>query len=315
MEKTFRTPWRPEGSVAPIDLSRPMLLLGSCFAANIGSRLRYDMAPATVNPTGTLFNPQSIANVCLAALHGATSEYELHGELWDSWLLPTEFSSPDRPTAEKAGADALQTLREALLASGTLIVTFGTAVVYVLTRPPYPVVSNCHKQPSSLFVRDMLSVQNVVSTWQALVEEVRQVNPSLRIIFTVSPVRHVRDGMHVNTLSKATLQLAVDTLVRTLPDCDYFPAYEIMLDDLRDYRWCAEDMAHPSPEAADYIYRLFCDTLFTADDRKALEKGHTLRTRLCHRPLHPDTHAAARFAEDTKEMADRFLADHPLFYL
>lgn len=310
-DNTFRTVFKPEPAAEPLDLTRPVLLMGSCFADNIGSRLRRDMIDAIVNPAGTLFNPLSISSVCEMALSGEIPSYEQHGELWDSWWLPTEFSSPDADKAQQAAATAMSRLRQALRTAGTMIVTFGTAVVYLLAEKPYPVVSNCHRQPSSRFLRDMVTPENIVTAWQEFIDIVRRENPTLRFIFTVSPVRHVRDGMHINTLSKATLQLAVDRLLRSHENCHYFPAYEIMLDDLRDYRWCDRDMAHPSPQAADYIYSLFCRTWLSETDRKMVERARCLRSRMDHRLLHPDTKTAAAFVQATADMLAALQREYP----
>lgn len=306
----FRTLCIPTPS-EPLSLSRPWLMLGSCFTGNIGARLRQRMVNVAVNPTGILFNPLSIAAVIRRALDGKEPEYEQHGEMWNSWMLPGEFSSPNADEARRLGREAFATLRESLMSASTLIVTFGTAIIYALARPPYSVVANCHKRPAAEFIRDMLPPAEIVRVWGELLRDLTLRRPDLRIIFTVSPVRHLKEGFHANTLSKATLQLAVAGILRECPAAEYFPAYEILNDDLRDYRFYADDMAHPSPLAIDYIYSRFEETYLSESDRRLLDEAMTLRRRLDHRPLHPDSEAARRFAADTERLLTDFLAAHP----
>lgn len=310
----FRTEYKAVASASPIDLHRPVLLLGSCFADNIGAILRSHMVNAVVNPAGTLFNPQSIANVINAALDGVSPEYENHDGMWNSWLLPGEFSDSDRAEAEKKAASALAALRDALDTAGTIIVTFGTAIIYALARPPFTVVSNCHRRPSDTFFRDMLPVEAIAAAWDKCIERIRRNNPETRFIFTVSPVRHVKEGFHANTLSKSTLHLALATLERLHPACEYFPSFEIMNDDLRDYRFTGADMQHPTPEAVEYIYEKFSETYFTSSDRTLLEKADKLRRRLNHRPLHPDSDEARRFADETDRQLAALLASAPFLH-
>lgn len=310
MADTFRTVCNPAPAEA-LSLQRPWLMLGSCFTGNIGSRLRRRMVNVAVNPTGILFNPLSIAAVVRRALDGKEPEYELHGDLWNSWMLPGEFSSTDRDEALRLGREAFATLREALMSASTMIITFGTAIIYALARPPYSVVANCHKRPAAEFIRDMLPPAEIIRVWGELLSDLRLRRPDLRIIFTVSPVRHLKEGFHANTLSKATLQLAIAGILRECPGAEYFPAYELLNDDLRDYRFYAEDMTHPSPTAVDYIYRRFEETYLSEADRKTLDEALALRRRLEHRPLHPDTDAARRFAAETDRLLTAFLAAHP----
>lgn len=300
MDNTFRTVYRPVRE-EPLDLRRPVLMMGSCFTDNIGAALRRRMADVVHNPAGTLFNPQSIANVINAALAGVTPEYVNHDGLWNSWLLPGEFSSPNPAEAAERGTKAMERLNEALHTAGTLIVTFGTAIVYSLAYPPFTVVTNCHKRPASEFFRDMLSPENIAAVWDRLITRLRNDNPDLRIIFTVSPVRHLKEGFHANTLSKSILHLAVERLVHLHERCGYFPAYEIVNDDLRDYRFFDRDLQHPSPQAVDYIYSMFEETYITEEDRKILARALKIRQRLEHRPLHPDSDQGRLFAAETQD--------------
>lgn len=309
--ETFRTVYRAVPSPMPLSPEGRMLLLGSCFTDNVGAELRRRMVPASVNPTGTLFNPLSIARVITAALDSLVPKYEEHDGHWDSWLLPGKFSAETRDEAEALGNAALTELCEELYEADTLIVTFGSAIVYALARPPYDVVANCHKQPSSTFFRDMLAPSNIAAEWIPLLARLRSINPRLRVILTVSPVRHLREGFRSNSLSKATLLLAAEQICRATDACDYFPAYEIVTDDLRDYRFYADDMAHPSRQAVEYVYSLFEQTYFDAAGRALLDEALSLRRRLEHRPLHPGSDEDVRFRAATADALEAFLTAHP----
>lgn len=309
LDNTFRTVC-PIKSAKPLSLDR-ILLLGSCFTNNIGERLQRHMVNASVNPTGILFNPESIRTVIDFALDNKPIIAESSQGNYFSWLLSGDFTHTDKDIFLSKAEEAFSTLRNDLTNAKTLIVTFGTAIVYALMQPPFIVVANCHKQPSHLFMRDMLTSGAIVAGWQKTIARLRLINPELRIIFTVSPVRHIKEGFHANTISKSILHIAIDTLTRTIENCEYFPAYELMLDDLRDYRFCAEDMAHPSSQAADYIFNRFVETYFTEQDKKLLANAAKLTRRLQHRTLRPDTQDAIEFANETQRLVAEFLTANP----
>lgn len=280
-----------------LDAGQGVLLLGSCFTDNIGERLAASGVKAGVNPGGVQYNPASIASLLRAAMKGGLppeSVFTYEGRT-RCWLFPTRFSSADASLASLLFADTLASLREALLEASTLIVTLGTAWVYEHRRtglsPFEGVVGNCHKVPAAEFSRRRLGVEEIVADWACLVDEVRRfraahgVADPLRLIFTVSPIRHFKDGAHENTLSKGTLHLAVAALVESVADSDYFPAYELLCDDLRDYRFYAEDMVHPSPVAADYIWKHFQAVYYTEADRVLMSARARALRAAGHHPL------------------------------
>lgn len=280
-----------------LDAGQGVLLLGSCFTDNIGERLSRGGVAACVNPGGVQYNPVSIAMLLRASMRGALPPHGIftHEGRTRCWLLPTRFSSADNSLASGLFADALATLREALLTVPALIVTFGTAWVYehrpTATSPYCGVVGNCHKVCAAEFSRRRLGMEEIVADWESLVDEMRRfraahgVSDPLRLIFTVSPIRHFKDGAHENTLSKGTLHLAVASLVENVADSDYFPAYELLCDDLRDYRFYAEDMVHPSSVAVDYIWEHFQAVYYTDADRMLMcARARALRAA-GHRPL------------------------------
>jgi hypothetical protein len=182
--------------------------------------------------------------------------------------------------------------------SQVLIITFGTAYVYE-SKKTQNVVSNCHKLPAAEFNRRLMSIDEIVNMWSLLIADLRVVNPGLKIIFTVSPIRHLADGAHGNQVSKSSLLLAVERLCSQLDDLLYFPAYEIMIDDLRDYRFYASDMTHPSDVAVDYIYEIFSQSFFSEETRNLAQECEKLTRRLTHRHMTDDLLAIEKFNQST----------------
>ena len=229
---------------------------------------------------------------------------------WHSFSHHSSFSSIDANAMLENINYRLKEAHLALTSASTLIVTFGTAWVYYLAST-HKVVSNCHKLPSATFVRRLMSIDEIVNQWKDVMERLRQINPTISMIFTVSPIRHLRDGAHENQLSKSILHLAINRLMQDDAQLIYFPAYEIMNDDLRDYRFYASDMTHPSEEAVDYIYDLFGKSFF--DDTTAqiaIECQHLTR-RLSHRPMSDDQESVNRFISSTQELKDKLLQRYP----
>lgn len=292
--------------------------MGSCFADEIGMRMRGTMWDVAVNPCGTLFNPSSIARTLRLAIRNEAHSHIRYTErngICASWDFPSQFSDTTPEGNRQRCHSALSRLREYLSDAEFLIVTFGTAWVFYPAGGDVP-VANCHKYPSQCFRRQRLSVDEIVADWSALLLELHAFNPRLRLIFTVSPVRHVADTLHGNNLSKSTLHLAIDTLISNpspLP-LTYFPAYEILIDDLRDYRFYAEDCAHPSPQSVDYVWEKFKNEAVDPDSLLIIRQGEKLLSRLRHRPL-VDTPESRQFSIESRRLLDDFLRKHPyLFY-
>lgn len=235
----------------------PCVLLGSCFSQYMGERMQIHDVPAIYNPLGTLFNPASIDLLLRAmddeALQTSSVFYaEVDGE-WRSWLADTKLkaATPEECAAQvKARLDAL---RMHLQEAAYLFVTLGTCVCYELQESG-AVVTNCHRQPGRLFVERTLNQATCEAMLNRIVQKAHSLNPDIQVVFTVSPYRYKKYTLHGSQLAKATLLLAVDEVCRTHSGCLYFPAYEIVMDELRDYAFYAEDMLHPSAEAADYIW-------------------------------------------------------------
>ena len=261
-----------------------ILLLGSCFADHIGAKFAEHYFQTTINPLGTLYNPASIALSITDSQHSIPdSRLIYHNGLWHSMMHHGTFSGKDKAAAQARCLDGYERLQRALKEATTVIVTFGTAWVYEMDGQ---VVANCHKLPANRFTRRCLTVHEIVEIWQPIVASM----PDKHWIFTVSPIRHVKDGLHANQVSKAILLQAVDELGQS-----YFPSYEIMMDELRDYRFYAEDMVHPSQVAVEYIWQRFVETYMTEDTRGEMRTLHQLWQDCHHRFLHPDSEEAERF--------------------
>ena len=288
-----------------------ILFVGSCFADEIGRRCTERYFDTRVNPFGVLFNPCSISD-CLGLLEG----YGINAEQCS--FIPEDVietsggfcsfhhhGSMARPTAQEFLDNANKVLADAsdfYYREGWVVVTLGTAFIYT-DKESGNVVANCHKLPADRFERTMISSDQV---YDALSQYVAA-RPGRQWIFTVSPVRHLADGLHANTLSKATLHLGIEKLVNRYPNAHYFPAYEILMDELRDYRFYADDMMHPSAQAADYIFERFMDFALAVGERPLLAEAEKVRGMMEHRILNPGTPEAARFEAQRVKALDSFL--------
>lgn len=291
----FRTEIEIEAWSKPLEYSHNILCLGSCFATNIGEELLKRKFRVTISPTGILFNPASIA---LAMRQMATQELPSERTLieLDGRFLHHNFHSS---IAGNTPQEAITAMREALLRGNEArqradltIVTLGTAWVY-RHKESREVVANCHKQPHQLFSRELLTVDECV----AYLEEIILLS-SERILFTVSPVRHLGEGLEDNSLSKAILRVAIDTVCRRRSDrASYFPSYEILIDDLRDYRFYGEDLVHPSRQAVEYITEKFCEAALSSTSKTLMAKVESIVRALNHRPNNPRSEAYKRFCE------------------
>jgi hypothetical protein len=300
----FRTEIIVPPSKDPISYRSVITMLGSCFTGQIGSLLRERLFDVTINPFGVIYNPSSI----LRAIENLMDKTEYtaadllrHNELWFSFDHYTKFSDPDpRVVLENINREFLRA-RETFSATDQLVLTFGTSFVYEYQETGR-IVSNCHKIPSGKFNRYMLTVDRVADEWSALLERLLSARKQLQVIFTVSPVRHLKDGMEENQRSKAVLHLAIRELLQRFPDhCVYFPSYEIMMDDLRDYRFYAKDLVHPGDQATQYIWEKFSEAFI---DEKSLAIGKEIESLLkavTHRPLHGFTQAHDDHTARTRE--------------
>lgn len=276
-----------------INYEDKILMLGSCFSDEIGEQMAQRNLHVTSNPFGTLYNPLSIANAINMKMSKCENDQIpliFNEGLYHSMAHHGSFSRPTREEAETAVKASIEAMQKALQEATVVIVTFGTAWVYEMVNGTCPngkwIVGNCHKLPAERFTRRRLSADEIVAAWKPILAQY----PDKHWLFTVSPIRHIKDGLHENQLSKATLLQAVDQLT---PPCRegqgvgcYFPSYEIVLDELRDYRFYADDLVHPSSLAVNYIWERFADTFCTPQTRNEMILQHKRWKQAQHRPLH-----------------------------
>lgn len=294
----FRTEFTPSRSHLILSPSRPIALVGSCFAQNIAAKMRECLWQVFSN-AGALYNPLSIAKVLDLLVFNPDFETELRDSLFESegyvhsWLFDSHFSRRSAEELVREIDDLRCNLLTTLEQAQALIVTFGTAWCYSLNERPEYVVSNCHKMPQQMFLRRRMSVGEIVEIWTGLCRRLVKRFPGLNLIFTVSPVRHLKDGFEGNSRSKATLFLAAEEICGGAAmssenpegNAIYFPAYEIVCDDLRDYRFYASDLVHPSEMAVEYLWSIFRSTFLDASGERMLIEGSKAYKRQHHRPI------------------------------
>jgi hypothetical protein len=301
-----------------INFGDRVMFLGSCFAENIGAKMSENRFNVCVNPFGTLYNPMSVSMACKRMLNPVRfGEKDLffHNGLYGSFFHHGCFSRPDME-------DALRNMNESLDSSvkvfnhlSYLIITFGSAYVYYF-KENGTIVANCHKRPETDFLRERTSVNQITEEWSNLITDLLRINPALKFIFTVSPIRHFRDGVHNNQVSKATLLLSEQLLTEMYPEnVSYFPAYEIMMDELRDYRFYAEDMIHPSSLAIRHIWERFCKTRMTDNTRNLITEIGGLNKALNHTVLNDKSEEYKIFLKQTLLKIERLKEKNPYICL
>ena len=275
-----------------------VMCAGSCFADHMGERLRQSLPPQAVcvNPSGVLYNPISLSLSLDAWIQPSPTlldegMFQAGDRQFRHWLFSTRFEAATPELLRPIIKEAHQQAHSHLLRSQVLFITFSTDHVFFLQTPDgneLP-VANCHKMPSRLFSEQVVSGQAMLERWQHTLRQLHVICPQLHVVFTLSPYRYVKHGLHQNALSKARLLLLIDALCETFPFVEYFPAYEIITDELRDYRFYAPDMLHPSEQAVDYVWERFRTHYFTpALSEFAHEQAQLLRDE-SHRPLHPES--------------------------
>lgn len=292
-----------------IDHNSRIVMLGSCFAENIGKKLIDCGFNVVMNPMGILYNPISIFSALERIVEGREfTEDELfcHNGLWTSFMHHGSFSHADKNEALKMMNERLKEGHEQLKDATHLIITFGSAEVY---EHDGKVVSNCHKLPAREFTHRLLSINEINNLYKSFVIETQNI-ASLQTIFTVSPVRYLGDGAHHGQINKATLLLATNDICKKT-GADYFPSYEIMMDELRDYRYYAEDMIHPSDVAINYIFERFAETYLTDEAIRTADEIRKIKKSLAHRPLHPDSEEYQNFKKKLSQQIAAIVEKYP----
>ncbi len=303
--------FRTELTIAPQErqLARTarVLTVGSCFADSIGSRLRLNKVNALVNPFGTVFQPLALAQLLRAAA-GEEQDWQQHvveaRGRWQSYDFHSTIGAESPVELLQTIQETVQRVGDFLRTADAVVLTLGTAWAYRL-RETGELVSNLHKLPTGLFDKELLTADEIVNGLAEVHALLRRVNPNIRIILTVSPVRHIKDTLPLNAVSKSVLRVACHYLSELLPGVSYFPAYELLTDELRDYRFYAADMLHPSEVAEDYIWEKFARAYFDADFGRFRKEWAAVRQALGHRPLHLGAPEHRSFLDQTAARLDR----------
>ena len=297
--KEFRTIFDIPESESKIDYNSNVIFIGSCFSDNVGRKLQDLKFQVDINPFGVLYNPVSIANsIDIIVSNREFCETDLHfyNKQWFSFFHHSSFSDSDKTVCLRNINKRINLANDKLKNAGFLFVTFGTSRIYSYNKTS-EIVSNCHKLPAKEFTRKLLEVDEIVHSIEQMVKSLKAFNPSLKIIFTLSPIRHWKDGAIGNMQSKARLLVAIDKITSSQTNCMYFPSYEIVMDDLRDYRFYADDMLHLSNSAVDYIFDRFSDIFIdksTSDLQKRILKIVKAKK---HKPFNPESQDYKKFAE------------------
>jgi len=310
----FSTPIEIASSLFKINYQDRMMSFGSCFAENIGSKLNAAYFDIDSNPFGVLFNPISISNSLELLMNKeffVPNDLFEHNAIFNSFAHSSLFSDISLEGCLDKINSRMELSKNNLNHANVLLITFGTAWVYENVKTA-KVVSNCHKLPSSHFVRRRLTVTEIVETYQTLLNKLTELQPRIKVIFSVSPIRHWKDGAHDNNVSKGILHMAIDELQSLFKDAvHYFPAYEIQMDELRDYRFYAADMLHPSEVAVDYIWKRFGETYFSEETVELKRRCEQLRADLSHRLIHPDSKESLFFVNSVERKRVMLCNEYP----
>lgn len=293
----FRTVLSTTPASFKIGLKDSCFTIGSCFADNLGLLLQNNKFETLVNPFGTSYNPISIhkaLNYAIANFHPKPETYGDLNETFFNYDFHSSFSALDKTTLERNLASVITKSHQFIKTSRVLIITYGTSWVYE-RKENGKAVSNCHKMPAKNFNKALLTQKKILESFEALHKNLKAINPDIRIILTLSPVRHIKDTLELNAVSKSILRLSCHTLTEMYPSVEYFPAYEIVLDDLRDYRFYDRDLLHPSGEAIDYIWKIFNKRYFTSETMEFITKWESIKKDLAHRPYHAESASHQKF--------------------
>lgn len=306
----FRTKIPIQPQEPKITYDSKILLLGSCFVENIGKKLEYFKFSNSLNPFGILFHPAAIHNFLknvLSKKRFSEADIFYHNEAWHCFQAHSDLNSGEKSEILERLNSAVEETHDFIRTASHVIITPGTAWGYRFQETG-EVVANCHKVPQKKFSKELLEVKQDLS---ACAEIVREINPDAAMIFTVSPVRHLKDGFSENQQSKARLISAVHEVISETNNAYYFPSYEIMMDELRDYRFYAEDMLHPNKVAIDYIWGKFQEAWIAAEAGQVMKRIDTIQKGLSHRPFREDSEAHQKFLKDLQKKIDSLKAEYP----
>ncbi|NNC84209.1 MAG: GSCFA domain-containing protein [Flavobacteriales bacterium] len=303
---------QPKLELLPFDYRQGLFLIGSCFTEYIGERLSNAGLSVHMNPMGITYNPLSIKKSFeyLAGEHSLQdADFQQRDDVHFHWDFHSRFSKLDREPLKKECQESIVQAKRSIENSSLVIVSLGTAWIYELEADAQ-VVNNCHKMPNDLFNKRLLSYNELVSALSDILDLLKLLSPEVRVLFTLSPVRHWKDGAEQNSLSKALLRSSIGAVTRK-EQALYFPSYEIMMDELRDYRYYASDLIHPSEIAQEIIWERFKESIFTNKSLDYIQAVEAYQKMKSHRPILPDSQGARAFAEKLKETKRSILHTYP----
>jgi hypothetical protein len=303
----------------PITHKHKLMLVGSCFTENIGEKLRKHKFQVLENPNGILFNPVSVAEAIINVVENKTytaDDLFNYNEAWHSWQHHSRFSGLTAEDALQKINASTQEAHTFLKQADYLLITLGSAWVYTLTEHAAnakkgTVAANNHKAPANWFERRLLDIGQVITVLATMLDRLGALNPNVKVIFTISPVRHLREGVIDNNRSKASLITAVHHLVEKLPLLHYFPAYELVMDDLRDYRFYAEDMVHPNYHATQYVWEKLVKACMDEPTQHLMEEIAAINLAYQHKPFNPTSTQHQQFLKTYFEKTKALKEAHP----
>lgn len=302
----FRTPIPIKRSNCPIDYNSKIMSFGSCFAVNMAEKLDYFKFQNSCNPFGILFHPLAIENLIYFAVYGkqfTENDIFFHNELWHCFDVHSDLSNSNKEDLLVSLNKKIKSTNQHLTESTRFIITYGTSWIYRNIEND-SIVANCHKVPQKHFKKKLLTVEEIKESIANTIKLIHSVNPDCNIIFTVSPVRHIKDGFIENQWSKSNLISAIHSVLNTEHcklNTEYFPSYEIMMDELRDYRFYAEDMLHPNQVAIDYIWQRFKETTISESAFAVIEEVERIQKSLSHKPFNPNSKSHFKFESKVRE--------------
>jgi hypothetical protein len=295
----------------PITYESKIVALGSCFAENMSEKFEYFKFQNTLNPFGIIFNSVSIeklVNRIVNKIEFTEKDIFFHNDLWHCYEVHSKLSNPNKEKFLKELNLLLFQSFSFLIQTSHIIITYGTSWVYKNIESN-EIVANCHKVPQKQFTKEILSIENIEKSIQNTIALIQKVNPNCNFIFTVSPVRHIKDGFVDNTLSKSNLISAIHNSQFTTHN--YFPSYEIMMDELRDYRFYASDMLHPNQTAIDYIWERFSENYISDESQKVIEEVDSIQKSLLHRSFNPNSESHQKFLKNLQQKINTLALKFP----
>jgi hypothetical protein len=307
----FRTVIPILESQFPIDYHSKVLSLGSCFAVNMATKFDYFKFQNYTNPFGIIFNPVSIEKLIQRAVSKTfftEKDIFFHNDLWHCFDLHSELSNPDKESFLASLNELINLTNQQITEVTDCLITYGTSWVYK-NLDNNQIVANCHKVPQKQFSKELLSIEVIENSIRNTINLIHSINPKVKFILTVSPVRHIKDGFVENQQSKAHLISAIHKVLGA--SVTYFPSYEIMMDELRDYRFYAEDMLHPNQIAIDYIWKRFKETVIAKSALPILEEIASIQSGLNHRPFNPNSESHLKFMTNLQTRMAQLCEQYP----